>query len=70
MSKDAWRAFLRWLDEASIVELDRRHKEALALLEQLTERELRAELRRMLRLIEEERLIRLSVLTRKGRQRP
>ena len=69
MSKDAWRAFLRWLDQASVSELDRRHQDALALLDELTERELRSELRRMLRLMEEERLIRLSILTRKAKQR-
>ena len=70
MGKDAWRAFLRWLDEASVTELDIKHQEAFALLDRLRDRELKTELRRMLRLMEEERLIRLSIQVRLGKRQP
>lgn len=69
MSKDAWRAFLRWLDQAGVDELEGKHQEALALLDRLTDRELKSELRRMVRLIEEERLIRLGIQSRRRKSR-
>ena len=69
MSKDAWRAFLRWLDQTSVNELEVKHQEALALLDRLTDRELKTELRRMVRLMEEERLIRLGIQSRRRKSR-
>ena len=69
MSKDAWRAFFRWLDQASVDELELKHQEALALLDRLTDRELKTELRRMVRLMEEERLIRLGIQSRRRKSR-
>ena len=65
MSKDAWAAFLRWLDQAGAVELAAKQTQCLALLDTLTEPDLKASLRQMVRLIEEERLIRLGIQARR-----
>lgn len=67
MSKDAWAAFLRWLDQAGAEELAAKQTQCLALLDTLTEPDLKASLRQMVRLIEEERLIRLGIQARQER---
>ena len=73
MGKDAWRAYLRWLDEASHNELAAKHAECLQLLATLTDVQFRSELRRIIRLIEEEQLIRLGIhqrMSEKGANSP
>jgi hypothetical protein len=66
MSKEAWQAFLRWLDEADDYELARKAIECQALQQQLTDPDLVREMRRVIRMIEEEQVARLGIL---GRQR-
>jgi hypothetical protein len=71
MSKDAWRAFLNWLDTANLKELQSKLQEANNLLENLTDEELRFDLKRMIRLMEEEMVIRLGIQGRlPSRKRP
>lgn len=67
MSKDAWLAFLLWLDAANVEELATKHVQCLALLDRLTDAELVSQLKRMIRLIEEEQVIRLGISTRQQR---
>ena len=61
MSKDAWQAFLRWLNQASDDELARKHARCVRLLAKLTDVQFRADMRRIIRLIEEEQLIRIGI---------
>lgn len=70
MGKDTWRAYLRWLDEASYNELATKHAECLQLLASLTDVQFRSELRRIIRLIEEEQLIRLGIHRRMSEKGP
>jgi len=67
MSKAAWKAFLRWLNEASDEELATKHVRCLALLDTLTDADLVSQLRKMIRQIEEEQLIRLGISSRQRR---
>ena len=59
MDKHEWSSFLRFLDEASDEELGRYKAELDGLLGRLTERGVRSDVRRMLRLLDEEVLARL-----------
>ena len=68
MSKDAWRAFMRWLAGASVAELGNKLVACRTLLEQLTEPDLKVSLKQMIRLIEEEQVIRLGIQTRRKRR--
>ena len=68
MSKDAWRAFMRWLDDAAVDELGNKLVACRILLDQLTEPDLKASLKQMIRLIEEEQVIRLGIQTRRKRR--
>lgn len=70
MGKDAWKAFLRWLDQASPQELEEKHRESRALLAKLTDAQYRADLRRIIRLIEEEQLIRAGIHQRMAENGP
>jgi hypothetical protein len=70
MSKEAWRAFLRWLDQASDEELARKAIECLALQQQLTDPDLVREMPRVIRMIEEEQVARLGILGRQRQPRP
>lgn len=64
MSKEAWEAFLRWLDQASDEELARKLAQCLALQERLTDPELRREMPRWIRLMEQEQWTRLGIQMR------
>jgi hypothetical protein len=66
MSKEAWQAFLRWLDEADAYELTKKLSECQSLQPHLTDPDLVREMRRVIRMIEEEQVARLGIL---GRQR-
>lgn len=70
MSKHAWRAFLDWLDQADDGELRDKHLQALDLQEKITDAELTSQLRRMIRLMEEEQVIRLGIAERQRASRP
>jgi hypothetical protein len=69
MSKNAWRAFVRWLDDASVDELGIKLVQSMSLLNQLTEADLKASLKQMIRLIQEEQVIRLGIQTRLKKRR-
>lgn len=64
MSKESWLAFLRWLDQATDEELATKQVQCLALQDRLTDPDLRREMPRMIRMIEEEQLIRLGIQLR------
>jgi hypothetical protein len=64
MDKDAWRQFLRWLDDAGDDELAQKHVQCLALQDRLTDKALLGSLGRIIHLIEEEHLIRLGIRSR------
>ena len=71
MDKEEWKSFLRFIDEGSEAELQRR-KEALAgVRAKVTDPGVRSDIRRLLRLIDEEVLLRqhLSTRTRVRRSR-
>jgi hypothetical protein len=69
MDKDEWKQFLRWLDDASERELAQMKLQLRSTQVDVTEPGVRSDLRRMLRLIDEEVLIRRNVATR-SRSRP
>ncbi len=69
MSKEAWKAFLAWLVTANEVELAAKHQRCIELQLQLTDADLLSSLGRMVRLIEEERVIRMGIAHRRP-QRP
>lgn len=56
MDKDDWSGFLRWLDEASLQELRARKQRIVEVLEELRDRDVRSDARRMLRLLEAQTL--------------
>lgn len=60
MDKHEWQSFLRWLDEANLEELRKRHDQLLDLLRHFKEPGPRSDARRCVRLIEQEILIRLE----------
>ncbi len=67
VSKEAWKAFLAWLDEANEAELVAKHQRCIELRKQLTDAELLSSLSRMVRLIEEEQVTRLGIAQRSQR---
>ena len=67
MGKDVWKAYLRWLDEASVRELADTHQQCVDMLSTLTDPQFRADMRRIIRLIEEEQLIRMGIHQRMTR---
>ena len=69
MSKEAWKAFLAWLDAANEAELAAKHQRCIDLQQHLTDEDLLSSLSRMIRLIEEEQLIRLGISGRRAQRR-
>ncbi|MBY0365352.1 hypothetical protein CDN99_15635 [Roseateles aquatilis] len=69
MDKDEWKQFLRWLDEANEEELAQVKQRLRATQSAVTEPGVRSDLRRMLRLIDEEVLIRQNLATRSKEHR-
>lgn len=69
MSKEAWKAFLAWLDDANEAELLAKHQRCVALLDTLTDSDMISSLNRMIRLIEEEQLIRIGIAARRPTRR-
>ena len=69
MDKQEWKSFLRFIDEGSVAELQQR-KDALAcVLQKVTDPGVRSDIRRMLRLIDEEVLIRQNLSSRRQARR-
>lgn len=65
MDKQEWKSFFRFIDKGSEAELQQR-KDALAdVLAKVTDPGVRSDIRRMLRLIDEEVLIRQNLSLRK-----
>lgn len=64
MDKDEWKQFLRWLDDANERELAQVKKRLRSTQAAVTESGVRSDLRRMLRLIDEEVLIRRNLAMR------
>ena len=65
MDKEEWKSFFRFIDEGSEAELQQR-KDALAgVLQKVTVPGVRSVIRRMLRLIDEEVLIRQNLSSRR-----
>jgi hypothetical protein len=64
MDKDEWKQFLRWLDDANKGELGQVKQRLRSTQAAVTEPGVRSDLRRMLRLIDEEILTRQNVATR------
>jgi hypothetical protein len=61
MDKDTWREFIRWLDDATEKELAEAKVKLRSAQEVVTENGVRSDVRRMLRLIDEEVLARQNV---------
>lgn len=64
MDKHEWKQFLRWLDDANERELAQVKKRLRSTQAAVTESGVRSDLRRMLRLIDEEVLIRRNLAMR------
>ena len=64
MDKDEWKQFLRWLDDANEGELAQMKQRLRSTQTAVTEPGVRSDLRRLLRLIDEEVLIRQNLMTR------
>jgi len=62
MDKDTWREFIRWLDNADDRELAEAKSKLRSTQKLVTESGVRSEVRRMLRLIDEEVLARQNVV--------
>ena len=69
MDKDEWKQFLRWLDDANKGELAQMKQRLRSTQADVTEPGVRSDLRRMLRLIDEEVLIRQNLATRSQERR-
>lgn len=65
MDKQEWKSFFRFIDEGSATELQRRKDALLGVLSKVTDAGVRSDIRRMLRLIDEEVLIRQNLSSRR-----
>ena len=66
MDKDFWKAFLRFLDEAKEGELNAKIADVEALLLATRSEEVRSDAKRMIRLMEQEKLSRLGLSQKQG----
>jgi hypothetical protein len=64
MDKQEWKSFFRWLDEAGSEELRRKKARIAALCRDIDDRDVKADARRMIRLIDQDLLARESVAQR------
>jgi hypothetical protein len=64
MDKQEWKSFFRWLDEADSEELRRKKARITALCRDIDDRDVKADARRMIRLIDQDLLARESVAQR------
>jgi hypothetical protein len=64
VDKHEWKSFFRFLDEGSEAELERRKNDLIAVQAKVTDPSVRSDIRRMLRLVDEEVLIRQNLSSR------
>ena len=64
MDKAEWKSFLRWLDSASAEELRQKKVRIAALCRDIDDRDVKADARRMVRLIDQDLLARESLAKR------
>ena len=69
MDKEEWKSFFRFIDEGTESELQRRKDSLAGVLLKVTDPGVRSDIRRMLRLIDEEVLIRQTLSSRKQARR-
>jgi len=69
MDKQEWKSFFRFIDEGSDTELQRRKDSLLGVLSKVTDAGVRSDIRRMLRLLDEEVLARQNMASRKQARR-
>jgi hypothetical protein len=69
MDKQEWKSFLRFIDEASVAEFQQRKVALAGVLQKVTDPGVRSDIRRMLRLIDEEVLIRQNLSSRRQARR-
>ena len=69
MDKEEWKSFFRWLDQASAEELSRRKASIIVLVRDLHDRDVKADARRMMRLIEADLLAREGIAERSSVKR-
>lgn len=69
MDKDEWKSFFRFLDQASMEELMKRHELLTPLRATVKNSEVLSDLKRSLRLLEEEMLIRQRQASRRAAKR-
>ncbi|WOB11266.1 hypothetical protein [Piscinibacter gummiphilus] len=69
MDKEEWKSFLRFIDEGSERELQQRKKALQKVLTLVSDPGVRSDARRMLRLVDEEVLIRQNLSVRKKASR-
>ena len=69
MDKEEWKSFFRFIDEGSEAELQLRKGTLVGVLAKVTDPGVRSDIRRMLRLIDEEVLLRQYLSSRKQARR-
>ena len=69
MDKQEWKSFFRFIDGGSEAELQQRKNALAGVLQKVTDPGVRCDIRRMLRLIDEDVLIRQSLSSRKQARR-
>ena len=69
MDKQEWKSFFRFIDEGSAAELQRRKDALLGVLSKVTDAGVRSDIRRMLRLLDEEVLARQNLASSKQARR-
>lgn len=65
MDKQEWKSFFRFIDGGSEAELQQRKDALASVLQKVTDPGVRSDIRRMLRLIDEEVLIRQNLSSRR-----
>ena len=65
MDKQEWKSFFRFIDGGSEAELQQRKDALVGVLQKVTDPGVRSDIRRMLRLIDEEVLIRQNLSSRR-----
>ena len=69
MDKHEWKSFLRFIDQGSVRELQERKENLQKVLTLVSDSGVRSDVRRMLRLVDEEVLIRQNIASRKKASR-
>jgi hypothetical protein len=64
MDRQEWQSFFRWLEQAGSEELRQKKDRITALCRDIDDRDVKSDARRMIRLIDQERLARESVAQR------